>query len=426
MYIWYINYVPDAHAYRRRLVDGYLDELLQQLSALLVIGPRATGKTTTMERRAATRVRLDLDTEAAAFRGDPEAALRDRPEPILLDEWQNVPAILTAVRRAVDADSRPNRFYVTGSVHAELENAVWPGTGRLVRIAVHPMNMREQIGRLDGPTVFDRIAAGEELPDPSGHPPDLRDYVEMALSSGFPTAALELTGQARTAWLDSYVGDLLTRDIEQLEEPTGRRRDAEQLRAYLEACALNSAGIADHKTIYAAAEINKVTAISYDRLLDDLLIIEKTPAWSSNRLKRIVRRPKRYLVDAGLMASILRLDELGVLRDGNLLGRVIETFVAAQLRPEVQISGCRPRLYHLRTQGGRQEIDILAELGGERIIAFEVKAGAAPGAADARHLIWLRDLLGERFLRGFVLHTGPRSFRLDDRIQAAPIASLWS
>lgn len=411
--------------YRIRLVDGHLDQLLEQLPALLVVGPRAAGKTTTMDRRASSRVQLDLDAQAAAFRADPVAALRARPEPILLDEWQNVPGVLAAVKGAVDSDPRPNRFYVTGSVHAEIENVVWPGTGRLVRVAIYPMAIREQLGRVDGSTVFDRIAAGEELIAPSD-PPDLRGYVEMALQSGFPTAALELTGAARTAWLASYIDDLVTHDIEQFEKPTGRHRDPTRLRSYLEAYALNSAGLTEHKAIYDAAEINKVTAMSYERLLTDLLVVEQVPAWSSNRLRRLVRQPKRYMVDAALIAAALRLDEEGVIADGDILGRVLDTFVASQLRPEAAVSHSRPRLHHLRTEGGRQEIDLLAELGGQRVIGFEVKASAAPVAADAKHLVWLRDILGDRFLAGVVLHTGPSAFELDHRIQAAPIAALWS
>jgi predicted AAA+ superfamily ATPase len=411
--------------YRTRLVDGHLDVLLEQLSALLVVGPRATGKTTTMDRRAATRVQLDVEGQAAAFEADPAAALRARPEPILLDEWQNVPGVLVAVRRAVDGDPRPNRFYVTGSIRAEIENAVWPGTGRLVRLAVHPMTIREQLGRVEGPTVFDRIAGGGELTAPAD-PPDLRGYVDMALRSGFPTASLELTGQARTAWLESYIDDLLTHDVEQLEEPGGRHRDPVRLRRYLEAYALNSAGVAEHKAIYDAADINKVTAMSYERLLTDLLVVEQVPAWSSNRLKRLVRRPKRYMVDAALMATALRLDDQGAIADGNILGRVLDTFVVSQLRPEVEISRSRPRLHHLRTEGGRQEVDLLAELGGKRVIGFEIKAGAAPSPEDARHLAWLRDMLGDRFLAGIVFHTGPDLFELDRKVQAAPIAALWA
>jgi predicted AAA+ superfamily ATPase len=409
--------------YRRRLVDPLLDELLAQLPAMLVLGPRTAGKTTTLARRAATVVRLDRQTGAAAFQADPDVALRGLPEPVLLDEWQRVPGVLGAVRRAVEADPRPNRFYVTGSVRAELEHEVWPGTGRIVRMTMYPMTVGEQLGR-GGRSLLDKLADGKELTVPED-PPDLRGYVGLALRSGFPDAALRLTGRAREIWLESYIDDLLSHDVEQLEEPLGRRRDPQRLRRYLQAYALNSAGVAEHKTIYDAAQINKATATAYDDLLTSLLIAEEVPAWTSNRLKRLVHRPKRYLIDAALIATALRLDEQGVIDDGDLLGRVLDTFVAAQLRPELQISTTRPRLHHLRTEQGRHEIDLIAELAGGSVIGIEVKASSAPTLEDAKHLRWLHDELGERFIAGIVLHTGPRAYELDEKIIAAPIAVLW-
>jgi predicted AAA+ superfamily ATPase len=407
--------------YRPRLVDPLLDELFSQLSALMVIGPRAAGKTTSAGRGAATVVRLDREAEAVAFAADPDAALRGLPEPILLDEWQAVPGVLGAVKRAVDAEPRPGRFLLTGSVRAELENEVWPGTGRLVRLAMYPMTVREQLGRLGAPTLFDRLAAGSELTVPP-NPPDLRGYVELALRGGFPDPALRLSGQPRQAWLESYVDDLLTHDVEALEQG---RRDSRRLRRYFEAYALSSGGLADRKTVYDAAGVNKVTALAYEGLLDNLLVAEAVPAWRSNRLKRLVHQPKRYLIDPALIAAALRLDVHGVMRDGEMLGRVLDTFVAAQLRPELATSTSRPRLHHLRTEQGRHEVDLVAELAGGGLIGIEVKAGAAPGAGDAKHLAWLREELGERFLAGVVLHTGPRLYGLGERIVAAPICSLW-
>ncbi len=410
--------------YRPRLVDPLLDELLEQLPAMLIIGPRTTGKTTTLQRRAETVVRLDRQAGAAAFEADPDVALRGLPEPVLLDEWQRVPGVLGAVRRAVEADPHPNRFYVTGSVRAELEHEVWPGTGRIVRLTMYPMTVREQLGR-GGSSLLDKVANGEELTVPEDCP-DLRGYVELALRSGFPDAALRLTGRAREVWLESYIEDLLSHDVEQLEETLGRRRDTQRLRRYLQAYALNSAGVAEHKTIYDAAQINKVTATAYDDLLAGLLIAENVPAWTSNRLKRLIHRPKRYLIDAALIATALRLDEQGTIGDGDLLGRILDTFVAAQLRPELATSATRPRLHHLRTEQGRHEIDLIAELAGQRVVGIEVKASAAPTAReDAKHLRWLREELGERFLAGIVLHTGPRAYELEEKIIAAPIAVLW-
>lgn len=407
--------------YRQRLLDPFVDELFTQLSALMVIGPRAAGKTTSAARRAASTVSLDREAEATAFAADPDAALRDLPEPVLLDEWQAVPGVLGAVKRAVDADPHRGRFLLTGSVRAELENAVWPGTGRLVRVAMYPMTVREQLGRIGGPTFFDRLADGGEL-TAGADPPDLRGYVELALRSGFPEAALRLSGQPRQAWLASYVEDLLTHDVEAAEEG---RRDPRRLRRYFEAYALSSAGVTDHKTIYDAAEVNKATAVAYEGLLESLLVAEAVPAWRSNRLKRLVHQPKRYLIDPALIAAALRTDVAGVMRDGELLGRVLDTFVAAQLRPELAVAASRPRLHHLRTEQGRHEIDLLGELAGGRLVGIEVKAGSAARAADARHLAWLRDEVGDRFAAGVVLHTGSRVYALGEKIVAAPIASLW-
>jgi len=411
-------------AYRTRLVDPLLDELLKQVSAVMVTGPRACGKTTTASRRAVTIVQLNAEAQAAAFEADPDSALRGLAEPLLLDEWQEVPAVFGAARRAVDANPRPNRFYLTGSVRAEHENEVWPGTGRFVRLGMYPMTVRERIGDVTAKAFLDKLADGDQLAVPSDTP-DLRGYVDLSMESGFPNAALLLSGRPRRIWLQSYLEDLLTHDIEELEGSATRRRDTERLRSYFEAYALNSAGVADHKTIFDAAGVSKDTAAGYERLLTQLLVADQMAAWTSNRLKRLVRAPKRYLIDPALIPAALRLTAQGVLNDGDVLGRMLDTFVVAQLRPETIVAESQPRLYHLRTEAGRHEVDVLAELGGQRVVGMEIKATAAPTAGDAKHLRWLREELGDRFVTGVVLHTGPRLYELSDGILAAPISTLW-
>ncbi len=409
-------------SYTPRLVDILIADLLRELPALLIVGPRATGKTTTAARHARTVVRLDEPTEAAAFAADPDAALRGLDEPVLLDEWQVVPSVLGAVKRAVDTDPRPGRFIVAGSVRADLQAEGWPGTGRLVRVGMTGLAIRETTGTIDGPGFVDRVANdfGASLRVPPD-PPDLRGYVDLALRSGFPEPALHLSERTRTLWLDSYVDQLLTRDAEAL----GTSRDPERLHRYFEALALNSAGVVPSKTLYEAAGINARTADAYDHLLRNLLVVEAVPAWTTNRLKRLVRTAKRYVVDPGLVGSVLRFDTSGVLRDGDVLGRLLDTFVAAQIRAELPVSSTRPRMYHLRHDNGRHEVDLIAELGAERIVAIEVKASSAPDSAASRHLRWLRDSLGDRFVAGVVLHTGRRIFQLDEGVIAAPICTLW-
>ncbi len=413
-----------SRPYLPRLVDPLIAELFDQLPALMLVGPRATGKTTTAARHVTSVVRLDQAAQALVFEADPDAALSRFAEPILLDEWQSVPGVLGAVKRAVDTDPRPGRFLLTGSVRAELDAPTWPGTGRVVRIDMTGLSVREYQKDFSGTSFLDRLIEGgiAALTAPSNDL-DIGGYLDLAFRSGFPYPALSTSGYARRSWLESYVEQLITRDVRALGE---NHRDPQRLRRYLEAVALNTAGVVQHKTLYEAAEIDRQTADAYDRLLRDLLVLDVMPAWTTNRLKRLTRYPKRYLVDPALATGILGLDTSGALRDGDLLGRLLDTFVVAQLRAELPMCKARVRIHHLRQEHGRHEVDLVAEIGARQVIGIEVKAHAAPRLDAARHLVWLAEQLGDRFVAGVVLHTGPHIYELAPDIVAAPISTLWA
>ncbi len=242
------------------------------------------------------------------------------------------------------------------------------------------------------------------------------------MAGGFPEAAIRMSQAARERWLESYVEQLLVRDAAHLDGD----RDPDKLSRYFRALAINTAGVVEDRTLYEAAGISRLTAVAYDRLLRDLLVVDTLPSWTSNRLKRLVRSAKRYVVDPSLVAGALRLGVDGFLRDGDLLGRLLDTFVVAQLRAELAVCETRPTLHHLRQEQGRHEVDVVAELAGGGVVAIEVKAHSAPGSYAARHLAWLREAVGDRFVAGIVLHTGPRAYTLGDRLVAAPICTLWS
>src|SRR6185437_1417225 len=129
--------LPVMPEYLPRLIDPLLGELLTDHPAVLVVGPRACGKTTTGRRHCRERLRLDRPAEAAVARADPDAALADGPFPLLVDEWQVVPAVLGAVKRAVDEGAAAGSFVLTGSSQADLTAAGWPATGLLIRVLMY-------------------------------------------------------------------------------------------------------------------------------------------------------------------------------------------------------------------------------------------------------------------------------------------------
>lgn len=429
-------YTNDKPAGRRgepylgRLADAVLHELVADLPALLVIGPRAAGKTTTAARMARQIVRLDQPGEATAFAADPDAALRAATLPVLLDEWQAVPEVLGAVKRAVDGGAAPGSFLLTGSVRAAIDAPGWPGTGRIVRVPFWGLTVRERLGRPLGVAPFVerlRHAVGQGEPNVLAADPgsniDLVEILSLAARSGFPEAALLDADRAHRSWLRSYIDQLAERDALTL---LGTAREPQRLRRFIEAIAAHTATTIELTSLAMAAGVNRHTAAAYDDLLDDLWFLDRLPAYSSNRIKRLVRSPRRHVADPALVLAALGMNESDVLADGTLLGRVIESFVVAQLRAEAALADPPHRLSHLRTDQGRHEIDVIVEFGTQHVIGIEVKAGSSARPEDARHLAWLRDQLGDRFVAGVVLHTGRYAFELGDRLVAAPIAALWS
>ncbi len=305
-----------------------------------------------------------------------------------------------------------------------MTNQTWPGTGRLTRLAMFGLTEREIAGRGDLEySLIDAIRSSspDQLRMPS-HRPDLVEYVDLALRSGFPVVALpEMPADMRAEWLDGYVAQLLTRDAQELEPG----RDSLKLGRYLQAIAAHSATEIDHKKLYDAAGIDRRTATAYDALLDALFVVEQVQPWDDNQLKRLTATPKRYMIDPAMMAAVLGATTGAIVASGKLLGGIIDTFVMSQLRPEVAVRSGRTARRHLRTRNGREEIDVVLENADGSVLGIEVKATAAPTAADARHLAWLRDALSDRFVGGAVLHTGPDAFVLGERILAVPICAFW-
>ena len=181
---------------------------------------------------------------------------------------------------------------------------------------------------------------------------------------------------------------------------------------------------ADQSGIQQAAGVARATADSYHDMLARLGIIEELPAWSSNRLKQLTRRPKRHFVDPAFAAAD-HYDTSETLRfDRERLGSLFESAVVCQIRATSDALGLGWRFSHLRTAKGLHEVDLIADLPDGSVIAVEARAAATVDRSDARHLIWLREQLRDRFRAGLVIHPGRFAYRMDDRIAVAPLGLL--
>jgi len=383
------------------------------------------GKTTTALRHARTIIRLDRDAELGLVLDDPDAAIREGPFPLLIDEWQYAPDVLGALKRSVDESlNPPGRYIVTGSARNDLHTSQWPLTGRVLSTRLWPLTGRERFGDASAPALFDRWDTDDRFSVPSD-PPDVLGYIDIALDGGFPGALAASAAGARDDWMRNYTDVAVSRDLGELSRGDGRKPSPEAMRRCLIACALHTAAVVSDASLARDARLDRRTVLSYLETLRVLRLVDDVPAWHMRRLKRLTSMPKRYLTDAGLAAWLMGADRQVLKLDGFARGRILDTFVAAQLRTEMEASAGRIEIFHLRTQGGEREIDLVVEFG-QRVAAFEVKSSSAPSRRDARHIAWLRDTLApEKFAGGVVFHTGPHRYRLDTGIEAVPIAGLW-
>lgn len=395
-------------AYLPRIADHVLAEAIETFPVVLLDGARATGKTTTASRLAASEFRLPRDL--ALVESDPESVLAGAERPVLVDEWQLAGTdLLWAIKAIVDDDPRPGSFILTGSVEPVAYGPTYPLTGRGTHITMRPMSRRELLGAGTDSLWLDRLLAGELTVAGRRWPQSMVDELTV---TGFPAAPPRSSAE----WLRSYAMTIAERSVEE-------RRDPVRVTRLLRVLAESESQAVPDEHLWQAADINRATLAAYRQMLERTHIRADLPAWESNRLKRITTYPKCQYVDAALALALARIGPAELGRDPALAGRYLESFVAAQLRPECDRLGAAP--HHLRTRGGEHEIDLLIELE-DGIVAIEVKAGVRPRPADARHLTWLRDQLGERILATVVLHRGDAAFELVDGVWALPVTSLWS
>lgn len=424
---------PSGTAYIPRIVDDELDELFEHLPAIALEGAKGVGKTATAMRRARSVHRLDDPGQQTVIDADPwQIATTARP--VLVDEWQRVPATWDVIRRAVDDRAPGGSFLLTGSA-TPLDGPAHSGAGRIVRSRMRPLTLAERA--LDTTTVSlaDLLRGGR--PVVSGRTEvDLRTYTQEILASGFP-GLRRLPDRPRRAQLDSYVDRIVDRDI----GDAGRRvRSPATLRRWLAAYAAATATTASYETIRDAATSGehdkpaKSTTQPYREALERIWVLDPVPAWLPvrNPLSRLSSPPKHHLVDPALAARLVGADEATLLegsapgapapRDGTLLGALFESLVTLCVR--VYAQAAEATVGHMRTRAGRQEVDLVVARADQRVVPIEVKLGAVVDDRDVRHLRWLDERLGEDMLDAVVVNTGPAAYRRPDGIAVVPAALL--
>ena len=416
-----VEYIP-------RLVDAQLAQAHRTHPVVLVTGARGVGKTTTARRMAASSAFFDDMATLTVFQDNPEAALAQFEEPLLVDEWQLAPEVVRAIKRTVDRDRKPGRFILTGSPDPQSRSEFQALTGRAAMVRLNPMTVRERRLRVARPHRAEAVAAllsGNPPEGPPEHTPDVFEYLDMAAVGGFPECSSEGSAAYSQTWCRDYLRVLLRRDLPLF----GSRRSASHFRRYLTAAAMHTARSPEDGSLRNAAQVNPGTHRDYRHILLDLDMTVEVPAFVSKDIPNLAKSPKMLFSDSGLLVAAMNMPLARLKLSGDVYGRVIETFVLNQIRAELEALDMPDALSHLRTHKGVHEIDAVVETDDGGIVAIEVKSANRHRPGDITHIEWLSRKIGDRFKLGLVLTTGAHISNIrsevSDRIWAAPISVLW-
>lgn len=365
---------------------------------VVLTGARQTGKTALLRRLFPTHafVSLDLPTLAEHAEKEPVTFLRQLPTPAIIDEAQYAPSLFRHLKAAVDERRHhPGQFLLTGSQRFTLmEGVVESLAGRADVIDLEPLSFAE-------------ISAARRS----------ADVVATIVRGGYP----ELHGNRdidTAAFYNSYLATYLERDVRSLAN-VGSLRDFER---FLRACALRSANLLNKADLARDVGIAPSTANAWLSVLQASGIVFLLEPWFSNRTKSIIKSPKLYLADTGVLCALLNVRTVDALLASPSAGAIWETFVFAQLRHRERHAGRAASLFFWRDR--TREVDFVADIGG-RVELFEAKWTEEPTGGDAVNLEHARAAFGATAVHARSLVARPRNaYPLRDGVRVLRVHDL--
>jgi uncharacterized protein len=408
-----------------RRMEPLIDEGIDDARIVFVAGARQVGKTTLVRKitrpggaRPMRELSLDEKATRDAANDDPAGFIAGLGGPAFIDEIHRAPDLLLELKKAVDEDTIPGRFVITGSANVLASKKILDALpGRIDRFMLWPLAQTE----IEGGHVnfIDALFAGEP-PHVTDARVGLSEYADRIVAGGFPEARQRRPGRSRSRWFDGYVAGSLERDLKALAD-VRRADDAEHL---LRLLASQSANLFKADPIGSKLGMDHKTVKSYVGLLRQMHLVHQLPGWRPGLGARESTTPKMYVSDVGLLCHLLGADARRLLADDQIRGKGCETFVVNEALKHASWADVETRAYHYQRRD--EDVDLVLEDRAGDIACVEVKASATVTAKDWRWLAKLRDARGSSFRAGVVIAAVAQTTPLGDRLWAVPYSGLWA
>ena len=362
-------------SYISRNLETVVAEVTREYPVVLVTGPRQVGKTTMLQKLMdgtnRNYVSLDDMNERALAKSDPELFLQLHKPPVLIDEVQYAPELFTYIKISVDTDHEPGAFWLTGSQVFKLMHGVQESlAGRVAVLSMTSLSQAEMCGSPMTPFEVDleELLQREKMRKNA----DASEIFERIFKGSMPAI---VSGQNSNSQIfySSYLATYIERDVKELSNAI----DSLKFMRFMTAVAARCSQMLNVSDIAQDADINQKQANDWLQILETLGIIFYLHPYSNNLLKRLVKTPKLYFYDTGLVCYLTKWSNSQVLESGDMNGAVLENYVVSEIAKTYLNAGKEPYMYYYRDKDAK-EIDIVMEHDGI-LNPIEIKKTANPG-----------------------------------------------
>lgn len=410
-----------SHVYIPRSLEPIIQKAAREFTAVVLVGPRQSGKTTLLKHLYSEQYRiisLESPDVRLAASIDPRGFLNLYPPPVIFDEIQYAPVLLPYIKEQIDSDrGQPGQYILTGSQNLFLMQQVTESlAGRAAILKLLPLSRWEIDGVPERKLPWEQTS-GEyvsELRLPTQYPIDLWAQV---LRGFYPEIALSPERDTRL-WQASYVQTYLERDIRNLRNIG----DLTLFQVFLRALAARSAQILNLSELARDVGVAVNTAKAWISILEASFQIFILRPYYANIGKRLIKSPKIYFVDTGLLCYLVGLRDIDHTASGPMAGAIFENMIVAELFKIYMHRGEEPSLYFWRTVGGA-EVDLIIETQ-NALVPLEIKLSETPRPEMARELIrFQRDFRGKTG-PGYVIYSGKMTLPFGEGITSLPFMNL--
>lgn len=366
--------------YISRSLEKVVEEVSSEYPVVLVTGPRQVGKTTMLQKlmEGTDRLYVSLDdlNERQLAKTDPELFFQLHKPPILIDEVQYAPELFTYIKLYIDKNRTPGDFWLTGSQAFKMMHGVQESlAGRVAVLSMTSLSQAERDGVEGKPFEIELGALTERKT--GRRIADTREIFERIYAGSMP-AIVSGKNTNSHIFYSSYINTYIERDVRLLSDSI----DSLKFMRFMTATAARCSGMLNISEIAQDADISQAQAKAWIQIMETLGIIFYLHPYSNNTLKRLVKKPKLYFYDTGLVCYLTKWSSAETLESGAMNGAILENYVVSEIAKTYTTAGMEPYLYYYRDKDAK-EIDVILEHDGI-VNPVEIKKSSNPGSELTR------------------------------------------